>query len=129
MKNRRKFYQDPWEALDGYAPPSEVTLRNLPIFIVVILLVGLLGWYVGKHPRVQEFIKKHSETQQEGTLKPSLLRSEPTAEAIAWGAMPTDTPLARHRDFIHSQQRDAHFRIHHPNATVKRFVLEDEDSE
>ena len=88
MKNKRKFYQDPWEAFDGYVPESGVTARNLPILIVVILLLGVLGWYVGKHPRVQEFIKKHSETQQEGTLKPSLLRSEPTAEANAWGQCP-----------------------------------------
>lgn len=58
MKNKRKFYQDPWEAFDGYVPESGVTARNLPILIVVILLLGVLGWYVGKHPWVQEFIEK-----------------------------------------------------------------------
>ena len=126
MKNRKKFYQDPWEVLDGYAP--EVKLSSLPFLIVILLLFGGLGWYCGKHSRVQEFIKNLDETQQEGTLNPSPMRSEPTAEANAWEAMPTDTPPMLHRDPTHSHTRDTHFRIHY-NATVKRFPPEDEDSE
>ena len=62
MKERRKIYQNPWEVLDHYAPG--VKLSHLPFFIVILLLFGGLGWYVGKHPRVQEPIKKRIETPE-----------------------------------------------------------------
>lgn len=67
MKNGKKIYQDPWEVLDDYAP--EVKLSHLPFLIVILLLFGGLGWYIGKHPKVQEFIKNLGKTQQESTLK------------------------------------------------------------
>lgn len=63
MKNRRKIYQNPWEVLDHYAP--EVKLSHLPFLIVILLLFGGLGWYVGKHPLAQELIKKLIQMYQE----------------------------------------------------------------
>ena len=63
MKNRRKFYQDPWEVLDHYAP--EVKVSHFPLLIGILLLFGGLAWYVGNHPLAQEPIKKLIQMRQE----------------------------------------------------------------
>lgn len=59
MKNRKKFYQEPWEVLEG-PPLPEVKLSHLPFLIGILLIFGGLGWYIGKHPQVQKLLQRHA---------------------------------------------------------------------
>lgn len=44
-------------------------LSHVPWLVGILLVLGGWGWYFGKHPQVQEFIKTLDKTEPEAPLK------------------------------------------------------------